>query len=100
MPKETKVAVSGDEISRMIQEAYRELVEGGPDRKPDDMVAPWKFEPNYPMASLFWRMGGGEDYRHDFHTFFTGLDEAARDAFARKNPEPPGWSGFYISLKD
>ena len=62
------------------------------------MNPPWKEFPDYPRASMGWRMGGGQDFADRWRGWFIGLDTAARQRYVVDNPEPPGWEGFYEKL--
>lgn len=98
MPEDPGHADNPEDIRRMIRRAYENLSEWPGYFNDSGMLPPWKFEPNYPMASLFWKMGGGEDYRNDFFRFFESLDETAKASFIQENPEPADWKGFYADF--
>lgn len=55
---------------------------------------PWKAY-SYPWGSMGWRMGGGEDFWHDFCDWFRSLDDESRAAYSLAHPEPPDWKYFY-----
>lgn len=54
----------------------------------------WKTFP-YPWGSMGYRMGGGEDYWVKWMRWYRALEEAAREEYQRRNPEPPSWRHFY-----
>ena len=61
---------------------------------PEPMAPPWEVVPE-PLASMRWRMGGGEDYLDDYRKWFATLSAENRDAYVRSRPEPEGWNGFF-----
>jgi hypothetical protein len=93
-----KIATDQAGISKMIREAYDNIADKSNVVDQGSLVPPWGFQPNHPRNSLFWRMGGGEDYLSDFSRLFCGLDTPGRLSFVTANPEPSDWSGFYASL--
>ena len=62
------------------------------------MQPPWSAFPDLPRGSG-WRMGSGEDYYNAFYRMFSALSAAEQDAYARSNPEPREWRGFYAMIK-
>ena len=58
--------------------------------------APWLAFPENPLGSLFWKMGGGEDYLMDWANWFRAQAKEERDAYLRRFPPPERWSGFII----
>lgn len=59
------------------------------------MVPPWQKHPEIPLGSIGWRMGYGEDYWAAFDEWFKRKTPDHRLRYARENPEPDGWDGFY-----
>lgn len=59
------------------------------------MIPPWRKHPQIPLGSIGWRMGDGETYWREFDAWFKRKTPEHRRAYAERNPEPQGWSGFY-----
>ena len=59
------------------------------------MIPPWKKFPEYPVQSMFWRMGIGEHHWFKFERWLARktLDEKQR--YAADNPESEGWAGYW-----
>ena len=60
---------------------------------------PWALLP-YERDSIGWRMGAGEEAYDQFYKWFSGLTASERLEFARTNPEPPDWAGFFKMITD
>jgi hypothetical protein len=56
---------------------------------------PWEKYPAIPLGSLAWRMGEGEEYMISFRDWLQARSPATQQSYARANPEPHGWQGFY-----
>lgn len=61
----------------------------------DNPRPPWIAFPRIPWGSIGWRMGGGENYWHQWTPWFKALSQAARGQYRRDWPEPEGWKGFF-----
>jgi hypothetical protein len=60
----------------------------------DDMVPPWEAFPTYERYTLGWRMGSGEDYFFDWHTFIEKLSndyETRLNYLKSHRPAPLNW---------
>jgi hypothetical protein len=62
-------------------------------------LPPWDCWSVPPFVSSFWRSGGGEIILDVFGEFFAALTQEERDQYELDNSEPPGWEGFYASLR-
>jgi hypothetical protein len=60
----------------------------------DDMVPPWEAFPTYERYTIGWRMGSGEDYFYDWHTFIEKLSndyETRLNYLKSHRPAPLNW---------
>lgn len=64
------------------------------------MKPPWVEFPLIPRGSVGWRMGIGEQYWIKFDRWWKSLRPEKREDYARENPEPEGWDGFYSRKTD
>ncbi|WP_366871195.1 NADAR family protein [Flavobacterium sp.] len=55
---------------------------------------PWLKYPNVERSDMFWRMGFGEDYWHDFKNEYMKLDERQKTIYQLNQIAPPGWEDF------
>ncbi len=62
------------------------------------MVPPWIKYPNIPRQSIGWRMGVGEQYLHEFASWWSKQVRANRLTLRSAYPEPEHWSDFFRSL--
>ena len=65
-----------------------------------NIVPPWEAFPDYERYTIGWRMGGGEEYFHDWWNFIASLplDFSSRLQYLQQNrPAPINW--FDIVLK-
>jgi len=60
----------------------------------------WVTMPGYPMRSMAWRMGGGEDAAVKFLKQYRALSNSSKENFRRQYPEPEGWKGYYFGIHD
>ena len=59
------------------------------------MDPPWVAFPEYPRYSMGWRMGGGEDYWHEYSDWLPTLNITELKNYMTTYPEPGDWDGFY-----
>lgn len=62
------------------------------DAKPDttyELLPAWYTIPNSPIASIGWRMGGGESYLHCLWAYQDALSKEELAAWEAKYPTPP-----------
>jgi hypothetical protein len=59
------------------------------------MRPPWKEHPDIQPGSIGWRMGPGEAYIGEFTQWFARKHDEAKLRYAKENPEPSEWEGFY-----
>jgi hypothetical protein len=52
---------------------------------------PWVEYPQYPLGSVFWKMGGGEDYLDGWLDWFLNLPKDHQDALQNSEATPAGW---------
>jgi hypothetical protein len=50
-------------------------------------------------GSIGWRMGNGETVRLAFHEWYEMLSDEDAAEFARQNPEPWDWEGWYQRIR-
>ena len=91
-------SLSEEENDRQFQAVLSKIVANLPEKTPypDPMLPPWQECPDIPMFSIGWRMGGGEDYMHDFHDWFDELSEDVKQQYIANNPEPEDWEHWWI----
>lgn len=66
-----------------------------------EMVPPWEAFPTYERYSMGWRMGGGEDYFHEWWNFLETLtdDYDTRRAYlSRHRPAPINWADLMLQV--
>jgi len=61
----------------------------------EELEPPWVTMPGYPMGSMAWKMGAGEDVNWKFQKRYRALSENSQENFRRQYPEPERWQGFY-----
>lgn len=66
----------------------------------DDPPPPWIKFPDIPRMSIGWRMGAGEDYKHDFYAWFRSLTPEQRADVRVRWPEPQEWAGYFDMLEE
>ena len=44
-------------------------------------------------------MGGGEAHYNRFYRWFSALESHEAESYARENPEPEPWKGFYEMIR-
>lgn len=70
---------------------------------PHQVAAPlrplWIEFPRIPWGSIGWRMGGGEEYWHNWSDWFKSMPEGECAAYATAWPEPSGWEGLYSFIR-
>jgi len=59
------------------------------------LQVPWKAYPGIHPLDMFWRMGAGEDYAHNFFDYYQGLSDRDKRIFRLNNPESYDWKSFY-----
>jgi hypothetical protein len=60
----------------------------------NNMIPPWEAFPTYERYTMGWRMGDGEDYFYDWHTFIEGLSndyETRLNYLISHRPAPLNW---------
>ena len=62
-------------------------------------TVPWLAFPETLAGSIGWRMGPGEDAYNAFYRWYSGLTDAHAGEFAKQNPEPSGWEGWYERIR-
>lgn len=59
-------------------------------------IPPWLKYPEHAADSMFWRMGQGETYLHDYMVvYFKYASQAEKAAYKFKYPAPKEWTLFY-----
>lgn len=59
----------------------------------------WIAFPQIPWGSIGWRMGGGEDYWHNWMSWFKTMPDEQRSSYKLAWPETEGWQGFYAFVE-
>jgi len=59
------------------------------------MDPPWLKFPKFPLGSIGWRMGAGEDYWYEWQDWYMAQSDEVRSSFRNRFAEPSGWEGFY-----
>lgn len=54
-------------------------------------IPPWKGDHGYPLGSLFWKMGAGEEYLNKWMDWFLALPPDARMKYLDEHEAPPDW---------
>lgn len=90
-------------MPRMSQEQILDFIRSWQEQREQaefsyPLLPPWRVAPEYPMGSMGWRMGSGEDYWFLFGDWFKGLSASEQEAYILENPEPDNWEGFYDRL--
>ncbi|KAJ57101.1 hypothetical protein ACMU_01010 [Actibacterium mucosum KCTC 23349] len=81
------------EARKWVAERRAQLLEG-------PMVPPWIYAPDAPMSDFSWGMGAGEDFLEAFETRLHELSVLEYEEFRKANPEPVGWEGYYLMIRD
>lgn len=53
--------------------------------------APWQRFPEHPLGSLFWKMGGGEDWLDEWFEWFQTLSPLERREYLQLTHCPEAW---------